>query len=99
MSVRTATPDWHVVAGDGSYAWHDHRAHWMNAFRPPGRRPGDRILESVIPLVVDGVPTSVRVASTWLPAPSPLPVWIGVVAGGAVGALAALSRRRRQPAR
>ncbi len=49
-----ADPDWVTVADDGTYAWHDHRAHWMQPIRPAGKAPGDRIVEQVIPLVVDG---------------------------------------------
>ncbi|MFV0309170.1 MAG: hypothetical protein ACK5OX_15665 [Desertimonas sp.] len=79
--VASSPPEWSQVAGDGSYAWHDHRAHWMNSFRPPGRQPGDVILEGSIPLRVDGRDARIVVASTWLAAPSPLPVWLGAIAG------------------
>ena len=92
-----ATPDaepvWEVVATDGSYAWHDHRAHWMNESRPPGRAPGDRILEGVVPLVVDGIDVDVAVDSVWVPSPSPLPVVLGAAAGGLLAAAAILMRR------
>ncbi|MGF1599889.1 MAG: hypothetical protein ACFCVK_23755 [Acidimicrobiales bacterium] len=92
-----AIPDWVVVATDGSYAWHDHRTHWMNPGRPIGAEPGDTILEAVIPLVVDGDEVAVAVSSTLLPAPSPAPLAIGLGAGVAAGgaALAAGLRRRR----
>jgi hypothetical protein len=76
------TPDaparWVTVSHDGRYAWHDHRTHWMNPFRPPGRRPGDIVLEAVVPLVVDGAATTVTVQSRWLAAPSTAPLWIGL---------------------
>lgn len=49
-----AAPDWQVVGRDGSYAWHDHRTHWMNPLDPPGLGPGDQIAEGVVPLVVEG---------------------------------------------
>ena len=32
----TAAPEWQQVASGGSYAWHDHRAHWM--LRSPARQ-------------------------------------------------------------
>jgi hypothetical protein len=94
-----AEPDWREVASDGSYAWHDHRAHWMQEARPFGLGPGDQILEAVIPLVVDGDDVEVTVVSTWMPAPSPVPA----IAGLAVGLLLAggvfvLRRSRRAPA-
>jgi len=75
-----AGPQWRVVAGDGAYAWHDHRAHWMSPSRPPGKGPGDVILEGVIPLRVDGQEVLVTVQSVWQPAPSALPAAAGVMA-------------------
>ena len=86
-AVTPATlPEWVTVARDGTYAWHDHRTHWMNQFRPPGRRPGDVVLEATLPLVVDGARVSVGFRSTWLPSPSSWPVWIGLVVGLSFGA-------------
>ena len=98
-ATADAEPDWTQVAADGNYSWHDHRAHWMQQARPFGLGPGDQILESVIPLVVDGTDVEVTVISTWQPAPSPLPA----IAGFAVGlglAVAAwfLHRTRRYAA-
>ena len=81
MATADAEPDWTKVAGDGNFSWHDHRAHWMQQARPFGSGPGDQILESVIPLVVDGVDVDVTVISTWQPAPSPIPATIGFVVG------------------
>jgi hypothetical protein len=78
-----AEPAWERVDGDAHYAWHDHRAHWMNPGRPVGRQPGDQILEAVVPITVDGREVAVTVKSTWLPAPS---VWPAVL-GGLVGAI------------
>jgi hypothetical protein len=86
-----AVPDWRRVATEGSYAWHDHRTHWMNQDRPPGRGPGDQILEGVVPLLVDGAEVDVTVASYWEPAPSVVPV----VVGAGAGLLAAVLFRRR----
>ncbi len=77
-----ADPEWRQVADDGAYAWHDHRAHWMNEDRPAAE-PGDQILEAVIPAVVDGVPTSVTVISTWVSPPHPF----GPLGGALVGAI------------
>ncbi len=91
-----AAPDWEAVADDGRYAWHDHRAHWMLRTRPLGLGPGDRILEGVIPMTLDGAAVKVTVVSTWQPAPSPVPA----AAGSVVGAVASLVwwRRRFDPA-
>ena len=89
-----AEPSWRAVASGGSYAWHDHRSHWMNEGRPLGSSPGDQILEAVIPMVVDGVDVEVTVISTWQPAPAPTPA----ILGGLVGmALVVATSRVRQP--
>ena len=37
-----AEPEWETVADDGTYAWHDHRIHWMGTSRAAGRRAGRR---------------------------------------------------------
>jgi hypothetical protein len=80
-----AEPNWNEVATGGYWAWHDHRAHWMQSAPPFGLGVGDQILEAVIPIVVDGTTVEVTVISTWKPAPSPLPMVFGVVAGLALG--------------
>jgi hypothetical protein len=87
-------PEWVDVAGDGIYAWHDHRAHWMNPTRPPGAEPGDTILEAVIPLAVDGIDVEVHVRSTLLAGPSPLAPILGGLAGLGLGLPALLGGRR-----
>lgn len=86
-----AVPRWEAVASDGVYAWHDHRAHWMNPKSPPGAEPGDQILEGVIPLVVDGSEVDVTVISVWEQPASRTPLAIGALAG--LGGLALAWRR------
>jgi hypothetical protein len=76
-----AEPDWVDVADGGSFAWHDHRAHRMEDFPPLNARRGDQILDGVIPILVDGSPVEIHVASTWMPAPSPVPAVLGALAG------------------
>jgi hypothetical protein len=93
-----AEPRWEEVATDGYWAWHDHRAHWMQTARPFGLAPGDQILEAVIPIVVDGDTVEVTVISTWQPEPSPVPMWLGLVAGVVSAAAAWMLRGTRLPA-
>lgn len=76
-----AEPVWLQVSSDGSYAWHDHRAHWMNPNPPPGGAPGEQILEAVVPLVVDGQEVAVTVSSVWEEPASPVPAVVGAVIG------------------
>lgn len=89
----TLPPDWDRVASGGRYSWHDHRAHWMNPQPPPAAQPGERILEAVIPLQVDGTAVAVTVVSDWLEEPSPVPLYAGAGAGGAAILLALAGRR------
>ena len=92
-----AEPDWKQIASDHRWAWHDHRAHWMQATRPTGASPGDQILEGVIPLEVDGTAVEVSVVSRWEPAPSALPMWLGGLFGLLCAVAAFVCRRRRYP--
>lgn len=90
-----APPQWVVVADNGTYAWHDHRSHWMNPAKPPGAESGDQVLEATVPLVVDGLPVTVTVASYLLDPPSIWPSIAGAVV--AVGAAALGLRGGRLP--
>jgi NADH:ubiquinone oxidoreductase subunit K len=93
-----AEPNWNEVAAGGYWAWHDHRAHWMQSARPFGLSAGDQILEAVIPIVVDGDTVEVTVISTWQPAPSPISMLLGLIAGMGVAVGAWWLRRRQLPA-
>ncbi len=93
FATPDAEPDWKEIGGGGRWAWHDHRAHWMQQIRPVGMSAGDQILEAVIPLQVDGVDVDVTVISTWQPAASPIPMWLGVIAGALVAGATWLLRR------
>jgi hypothetical protein len=84
-------PEWRVVGSEGSWAWHDHRIHWMAESPPPGRSPGDLVFgEVTVPVVVDGTATTLYVSLEWLERPFPL----AAVAGLALGLGAALLRHR-----
>jgi len=89
-----ATPEWVTVSNNGTYAWHDHRAHWMSPDPPPGFQRGQPIQDGVIPVVVDGVTVRINVTTTWQEAPSRGPLVAGaIVAGFAV--MVVLSMRAR----
>jgi uncharacterized membrane protein (UPF0136 family) len=75
-----APPEWEQVDDDGSYAWHDHRAHLMTD-PPINRGPGDQVTDQVIPVLVDGEEVDIAVASTWQTAPSSVPFAVGALAG------------------
>lgn len=86
-----ADPDWERIADGGTYAWHDHRVHWMGEASPPVPR-GERVTGAYdpwrVPIEVDGTATEVQGTLTYARATSPLP-WaaLAVVAlGGLVWA-------------
>ena len=88
-----AEPEWVVVARNGAYAWHDHRAHRMDPFAPLNASRGDTVLDGVIPIAVDGRAVSILVTTRWMPTPSPWPAILGAVIGTAATVLAATAGR------
>jgi hypothetical protein len=88
-----AEPEWVVVARNGAYAWHDHRAHRMEPFAPVDASRGDTVLEGVIPIDVDGRAVSILVTTRWMPAPSAWPAVLGAIIGTAATVLAAMAGR------
>jgi hypothetical protein len=92
-SQPDAESQWVEVATDGSYAWHDHRAHWMSEQPPTGER-GDEVLTGLVPLRVDGDVVNVSVAVLWEQQPSRVPL-VGGALVGAFAVLIAISARHR----
>lgn len=97
----TAAPEWERVGGAGRWAWHDHRAHWMDDEPLIGLEPGVSLPSQLIPIEVDGIPVDIEVVTTLQPAPSVWPavfglliglqlVFIGVLLGPATSTLSAL---------
>jgi len=70
-------PEWRTVATNGSYAWHDHRVHWMSPDRPQGVEPGDVIQTQDVLLTVDDEPVAITVSVTLAEPISPLP-WLAL---------------------
>ncbi len=70
-----ADPDWIEVGEGGTYAWHDHRTHWMSKDLPPSISGSET--ETIFPwqisVVLDGEEIVVTGELTWLPSRSPLP--------------------------
>jgi len=90
---NAAEPEWEVVADDGTYAWHDHRIHWMGGTAPPGAEPGKVVQEWTVDLTVDGTPVAVAGELVMAEGVSPLP-WIAL---GVVGAALVVVLGRRAP--
>jgi hypothetical protein len=78
---HTAAPEWEQVASGRTWAWHDHRSHWMSAEPLIGLEPGDSLPLQSIPLTVDGRPVGIIVQTTLVAAPSWWPAMIGMLVG------------------
>ena len=85
----TATPDWRRIGGGGTYAWHDHRVHWMASGVPPEEQAW------TVPLLVNGTPASIDGWYAAVSAPSAAPWWLVAVAVGIGAGLAGWYGRRR----
>ena len=88
-------PDWEEVASGGTYAWHDHRVHWMGDARPPvarGHKVGGEYDPWRVPITVDGTTAEITGTLTYVEAVTPLP-WLAL-AVVAAAALVALGRAR-----
>jgi hypothetical protein len=91
---NTAPPDWVQIGDGGSWAWHDHRAHWMGGDPPIGMQPGEAFAPATIPLVVDGQAVAIEVVTRLVAPPSRRPMVAGVAIGIAAAAAVWRSRRR-----
>lgn len=92
-------PEWARVSDGTSWAWHDHRVHWMSP-RPPApvlADPGSRatITRWRVPFDYGGRRLGVRGTLEWVPGPSPWPWLLGALAVTAPPVLAGLGTRPR----
>lgn len=76
-----AEPVWDRVGDGGSWAWHDHRAHWMGTEPPIGLDAGESLPPQIVPIVVDDVPVEIEVRIALADEPTPVPVLFGAVIG------------------
>ena len=92
----SAEPDWEVVATNGTFAWHDHRIHWMSPKEPRAVDDDGQVDLGgpggawQVPIVVDGTPITIIGELVLLDPPSPL-AWVvtGVLVAAATVALGA----------
>jgi hypothetical protein len=78
---HTAAPEWQQVASGGTWAWHDHRSHWMGSEPLIGLEPGESLPLQTIPITVDGRPVGVTVETTLIEAPSHWAPLLGMLVG------------------
>lgn len=76
-----AAPDWQTVGSGRTWAWHDHRSHWMASEPPIGFEPGMSLPAQTIPITVDGRPVGITVETTLVAAPSWWPAALGALVG------------------
>jgi hypothetical protein len=103
----TAEPEWVKVAAGHSFAWHDHRIHWMSRSVPPSVQgnEGKRqvVFEWTVPLHIDG-PVLVHGRLEWVPSVDAA-TWLGMggimlilALGAGVRSLKSLERSLRAAA-
>lgn len=76
-----ADPEWEQIGSGRTWAWHDHRSHWMAPEPPIGFEPGMSLPAQTIPITVDGQPVGITVETTLVAAPSWWPSAVGVLVG------------------
>ncbi len=101
LSTPQQPPAWRHVTDASTFAWHDHRLHWMAQQRPPvvAADPAQphKIFDWSLQLRVDGSPVVVTGVLSWVGAPAGAVRWPYFALGGTAAALAAilLAIRRR----
>ena len=84
-----AEPEWEAIASGGTYAWHDHRVHWMQESSPSverGEAVGGAYDPWRVPIVVDGSQAEIEGTLVYEEAVSPLPyVGLAVIVAGLLG--------------
>ena len=76
-----AAPEWQTVGSGRTWAWHDHRSHWMAPEPPIGLEPGMSLPVQTIPITVDGAPVGITVETTLVAAPAWWPTALGILVG------------------
>jgi hypothetical protein len=84
-----AQPDWEQIASGGSYAWHDHRVHWMEDSSPNverGEAVGGAYAPWKVPIVADGAQADIEGTLVYEEAVSPIPyLAAAVIVAGLLG--------------
>jgi hypothetical protein len=98
-----APPQWKAQSHDGSFAWFDHRTHYLSAGVPPQVKDASRktkVFDYEVPLRIDGHRGAIHGTLFWAgsaPGPSKLRIAIaGLVVLFAGGALVLVTRHRRR---
>lgn len=93
--IGDGPPVWETVSGETSARWHDHRAHWMGGepsivtSNPDVRH---QLADWTVPMRIGERQLTVNGTTEWVPAPSPLP-WLLVILASAAVICALIIRR------
>ena len=95
-------PRWKKVGGEGRYAWHDHRSHWMGRGVPPqvtDRSLRTEVFDYTVPIRVGGRPAALTGTLFWVGSGGGTPTWPFLLLGGLVlvGGGWIFARGRREP--
>lgn len=91
--VASDVPRWVVESTDGVAMWHDHRSHWMSPMRPATIDDRGTVQTFDIPMVVDGVSTTVS-GTLFLRERASWAWWLVAGVGAAVGFVLSVVRRK-----
>jgi hypothetical protein len=97
-----APPQWKTQSHDGSFAWFDHRTHYLSAGVPPQVKDASRktkVFGYAVPLRIDGRMGAIHGTLFWVGSPGPSTSRIAiaiVIFLLACAALALVTRRRRR---
>lgn len=97
-----ARPQWKTQSHNGSFAWFDHRTHYLSAGVPPQVKDASRktkVFGYQVPLRIDGRKGAIHGTLFWVGSPGPSKSRIaiaGVVFLFGCAALALVTRRRRR---
>jgi hypothetical protein len=82
-----ASPDWKAVAAGVSYAWHDHRVHWMSPVLPrkveAAKDVEHHIFDWEVPGTVDGTKLAIAGSLDYAPPADSFPVGVLLAVGAA----------------
>jgi LPXTG-motif cell wall-anchored protein len=103
-----AAPKWKEIGSGPTYAWHDHRIHWMSTIAPPVVKADPKqphhVFNWKVPARVGSSPVTIAGSLDYTPPPaasSSVAIYAGIGAGVALILLGGgwfLFRRRRQAA-
>jgi hypothetical protein len=93
----SAPPEWERVSEDASFAWHDHRIHWMSQAPPPqvaanGETRTIEIFDWSVPFRVEDQGYAVAGTLSWIRPASPLPWLLGGLVATSLPLLAGFGR-------